>query len=388
MTKSLGKRAFSDSLLGRIDVGRSKNRDDTQDLGGYREEIDSIDGQIISLLSRRQEVAMAVGQIKKERGLEIFDPAREEEIMRRLVSDYQGVLSKEAVKHIYNEIISASRSVQESLNVAYFGPEATFTHQAAIFLFGRSASMRAAETIEDVFGLVEKSVCRQGVVPIENSYEGSVNRTLDLLYTYELKVNAEIFLRIRHHLLSKADDIRKIKRLYSHPMPIAQCRGWLRGNLPKTVVIKEVGSTSLAAKLAADDPDAAAVGSRLAARTYHLEMLEENIEDHPDNVTRFLSIGKAEPEPTGKDKSSILFFLNHKPGALYNALGILAKNDINMTRIESRPMKIRNWEYLFFVDIEGHEKDSNVHEAILEMERTCPFIKQLGSYPASGEPWG
>ena len=135
------------------------------------------------------------------------------------------------------------------------------------------------------------------------------------------------------------------------------------------------------------ETEAAAVGSRLAARTYHLEMLEENIEDHPDNVTRFLSIGKAEPEPTGKDKSSILFFLNHKPGALHNALGILDKNGINMTRIESRPMKIRNWEYLFFVDIEGHEKDSNVHEAIMEMERTCPFIKQLGSYPAAVEPW-
>ena len=368
-------------------MGRNENGEETQDLGRYRDEIDSIDRKILSLLSRRQEVAQAVGQIKKDRGLQIFDPAREEEIMRRLISNSHGVLSKEAVKHIYSEIISASRSVQESLTVAYFGPEATFTHQAAISLFGRSASFRAAETIEDVFGLVEKGVCRQGVVPVENSYEGLVNRTLDLLYEYELKISAEISLRIRHHLLSKADNIRKIKQLYSHPMPIAQCRGWLRGNLSKTVVIKEVGSTSLAAKLAAADPYAAAVGSRLAARTYDLEMLEENIEDHPDNVTRFLSIGRAEAKPTGKDKSSILFFLSHKPGALYSALGILAKNNINMTRIESRPMKIRNWEYLFFVDMEGHENDTNVHEAILEMERTCPFIKKLGSYPAAGEPW-
>lgn len=369
-------------------MSRNKNGDDTQDLSGYRKEIDSIDSQILSLLSRRQEVAKAVGQIKKVRGLEIFDPAREEEIIRRLTSDEHCGLSKAAIKYIFNEIISASRSVQESLPVAYFGPEATFTHQAAIALFGRSTSMRGAETIEDVFGLVEKGICRQGVVPIENSYEGLVNRTLDLLYKYELKISAEVSLRIRHHLLSKADDIRKIKHLYSHPMPIAQCRGWLRGNLPKTVVIKEVGgSTSLAAKLAADDPAAAAVGSSLAARTYDLEMLEENIEDHPDNVTRFLSIGREKSDPTGRDKSSILFFLNHKPGALYNALGILAKNDINMTRIESRPMKIRNWEYLFFVDIEGHEIDRNVHEAIREMERTCPFIKKLGSYPAAGEPW-
>jgi len=368
-------------------VKRNKNGDDKQDLDAYRKEIDTIDDQIISLLSRRQEISMSVGQIKKERGLEVFDPAREEEIIRKLASGSSGGLSKQAVKHIYSEIMSASRSVQESLAVAYFGPEATFTHQAAIFLFGQSASMRAAETIEDVFGLVEKGICRQGVVPIENSYEGSVNRTLDLLYKYELKISAEIFLRIRHHFLSMADDIKKIKRLYSHPMPIAQCRSWIRGNLPRTVVIKEVGSTSLAAKLAAEDPDAAAVGSRLAALTYGLKILQENIEDHPDNVTRFLSIGKTEPEPTGKDKTSILFFINHKPGALHSALGIMAKNKINMTRIESRPMKTRNWEYLFYTDIEGHENDGNVQDAVREMERTCPFVKRIGSYPAAGEPW-
>jgi len=368
-------------------VKRNKNGENKEPLDSYREEIDGIDNQILSLLTRRQETAIAVGRIKKERGLEVFDPAREKEILRRLASAGQGALSGEAVKYIYNEIISASRSVQEPLTVAYFGPKATFAHQATLFLFGHSASMRAAETIEDVFGLVEKGICRQGVVPIENSYEGSVNKTLDLLYKYELKISSEISLRIRHHLLSRADDIKKIKHLYSHYMAFAQCRAWIRGNLPKTIAIKEVGSTSLAAKLAAEDPESAAVGSSLAAQTYGLNMLQENIEDHPDNVTRFLSIGKTDHEPTGRDKSSILFFLNHKPGALYNALGILAKNNINMTRIESRPMKIRNWEYLFFVDIEGHEKDSNVHETISEMEKTCPFVKRLGSYPAAGDPW-
>jgi chorismate mutase/prephenate dehydratase len=368
-------------------VGLNRNGEDRNGLDSYRQEIDSIDSQIISLLSKRQEVATLVGQIKKERGLELFDPAREEEIMRRLSIAGRGLLPKEAIRHIYSEIISASRAVQESLTVAYFGPEATFTHQAAISLFGLSASMRAAETIEEVFGLVEKGVCRQGVVPVENSYEGSVNMTLDMLYKYELKICAEILLRVRHHLLSKADDIRDIRTLYSHPMPIAQCRAWMRSNLPKTVTVKEVGSTSLAAKLAAEDPLSAAVGSALAAKTYDLKTLQENIEDHPDNVTRFLSIGKTSCDPTGKDKSSILFFLNHKPGALYNTLGLLAKNNINMTRIESRPMKIRNWEYLFLVDIEGHEKDDNVHEAIQEMQRTCPFVKRLGSYPAAGGPW-
>ena len=368
-------------------MSHNQNGDEKKDLNSYREQINQVDDKIISLLTRRQEIATAVGQIKKEKGLEIFDPGREEEIMRRLAENSRQGLSKEAIRHIYSEIISASRSVQEALTVAYFGPEATFTHQAALSLFGRSTSMRASETIEEVFGLVEKGVCRQGVVPVENSYEGSVNRTLDMLYKYELKISAEIFLRIRHHLLSKADDLKDITVLYSHPMPIAQCRAWIRANLPKAVTIKEVGSTSAAAKLAADDPRAAAVGSALAAKTYGLGTLQENIEDHPDNVTRFLSIGRNECEPTGKDKSSILFFLNHKPGALYNALGILAKNNINMTRIESRPMKIRNWEYLFLVDIEGHEKDENVHGPIVDMQRTCPFVKRLGSYPASGEPW-
>jgi chorismate mutase/prephenate dehydratase len=368
-------------------MNQKNNEADGQTLGRYRDEIDSIDEEIISLLIRRQEIAAAVGKIKENRGVEIFDPAREEEIMRSLGSNNRGNLSKEAIRRIFNEIISAARSVQGPLTVAYFGPEATFTHQAAISLFGHSASLRAVETIEDVFSMVEKGICQQGLVPIENSYEGSVNITLDLLYKYELKISAEIFLRIRHHLLSKADDIRKIKHLYSHPMPIAQCRAWIRGSLPKEVAIKEVGSTSLAAKLAADDPDAAAVGSRLSALTYGLKMLQENIEDHPDNVTRFLAIGNTEPEPTGRDKTSILFFLHHKPGALYSALEILARNNINMTRIESRPMKIRNWEYLFFVDLEGHEHDSNVGDSIKEMEGSCPFLKRLGSYPAASDPW-
>ncbi len=364
-----------------------KNLDSNRELENYREEIDRLDRQIVSLLSERQVISTAVGQIKKEKGLEIFDPAREEMVIRQLTSNAHGVLSKEAVKYIYNEILSASRAVQEALTVAYFGPEATFTHQAAVRLFGHSASMRAAETIEDVFGLVEKGVCRQGVVPIENSYEGSVNRTLDQLYRYELKIGTECLLRIRHQLLSRADDIRKIKCLYSHPMPLAQCRTWIRGTLPESVEIKEVASTSRAARLAADDPEGAALGSRLACQTYQLNILAENIEDQPDNVTRFISVGKTDSEPTGKDKTSILFFLNHKPGALYHVLGIIAGNNINMTRIESRPMQIRNWEYLFYVDIEGHERDDIVNETLLDMERSCPFVKRLGSYPAAIQAW-
>ncbi len=364
----------------------NENESDWQGLDGYREEIDSIDGQIISLLSRRQEVAAAIGKIKRNLGIKIFDPAREEEVLRGLISNNRGDLSKETIRLIFNEIISAARLVQEPLTVAFFGLEGTFAHQAAISLFGRSASLRATETIEEVFGLVEKGICRQGVIPIENSYEGSVNSSLDMLYQYDLKISSEILLRIRHHLLSRSDRMDTIKRLYSHPMAIAQCRAWIKGNLPG-VAVKEIESTALAAKMVADDPEAAAVGSRTSAFTYGLNMLQENIEDYPDNVTRFLALGKTDTEPTGKDKTSILFFLHHKPGSLYSALKSLAQRNINMSRIESRPMKTRNWEYLFFVDLEGHEQDTNVSAAIKEMEESCVLMKRLGSYPAGSDPW-
>ena len=360
------------------------NESSLRSLDNHRDEIDTIDKQIISLLARRQESAFSIGQIKKDMGVEVLDPAREKIVLDSLASNSLGHLKKEAIRNIYKEIISASRSLQEAPVIAFLGPEATFSHQATISLFGSSALYKTAESIEEVFSLVEKGICEQGVVPIENSYEGSVNTTLDLLYKYELKISAEVLLRIRHHLLSRADNIKNIKRLYSHPMPIAQCRSWLRGHMAGIPII-ETASTSLAATKAADDPEGAAVGSRFSALTYDLNMLEENIEDHPDNVTRFLAIGKSKAGPTGKDKTSIRFFLRHQPGALYKALEALAQKNINMTRIESRPMKIRNWEYLFFVDIEGHEEEDNVHEAIKEMEGLCAFMKRLGSYPVADE---
>ena len=235
-----------------------------------------------------------------------------------------------------------------------------------------------------MFDLVEKGGCHQGIVPIENSYEGSVNITLDMLFKYDLRICAEIFMRIRHNLLGSLEDIGEIERLYSHPMPIAQCREWLKSNL-HGVPVTQTASTSLAAKMAAEKQGSAAIGSKLAGRMYGLNILVENIEDHPDNVTRFLVVGKTRSKPTGKDKSSILFSLSHRPGALHESLSVLAERDVNMTRIESRPMKSRNWEYLFFVDIEGHEEDGNVGNALQEMEKHCAFIKILGSYPAGKE---
>lgn len=275
-------------------------------------------------------------------------------------------------------------SAQNHLDVAYLGPEGTFSHMAGISLYGRSASFHPADTIEDVFDLVEKGICTMGVVPVENSYEGSVNVTSDLFYKYDLKICAETYLRIRHQLLTMEDDPEDIKRIYSHPMVLAQCRSWLKANM-QGVPVAGVSSTSQAAGMAAEEPCSAAIGNRALSEIYGLRILKEDIEDHPDNITRFLAIGKSQRAPMGKDKTSILFFLSDAPGALYKALGALAEGEINMTRIESRPMKTRSWEYLFLTDIEGHEQDGKVSEALKEMEKHCVLLKRLGSYPRGGE---
>ena len=363
-----------------------KNKTLSTPLEKYRKEIDAVDTQLLSLLLKRQKIAKGIGEIKRDLGREVFDPARESNILNNLMSKADGLLTRDMIRHIFNEIISASRTVQAPMSVSFLGPETTFSHQAAICMFGHSVSLRVAPTIDDVFDLIEKGICKKGVVPIENSYEGSVNRTLDLFYRYDLKISAEIFLRIRHYLLSKQNSIKKIKRLYSHPMAIAQCRQWIKNHMPD-VEIKEVQSTAHAAGMAVKDHEAGALGSRLSAMTYDLNTLEKNIEDSPDNVTRFLAIGKTEVSATGNDKTSFMFLLKHRPGALHDALGALARRGINMSRIESRPTKIQSWEYLFFVDIDGHISDKKINDALREMEESCVVLKRLGSYPASGEPW-
>ena len=355
-------------------------------LSGLRKEIDRIDEEILSLLTGRQAAAHAIGRMKAKRGMEVFDPIREEEVLQKLVSLSDGNLSGEHTRNIFREIISASRSVQQPLNVAFLGPEGTFTHEAALSLFGHSTCFQPAESIDGVFSMVEKDLCRQGIVPIENSCEGSVHVTMDLFCRYDLKVCGEIFLRIRHHLLSLERNKEEIKTVYSHPMAIAQCRSWIMANLPG-VPIKELESTSAAAERASREKGAAAIGSGLSARVYHLNTVVENIEDNPDNITRFLCIGKIDAQPTGRDKTSLLFHLNHKPGALHRALGALAEKGINVSRIESRPAKMKKWEYLFFIDLEGHYLDERLSKAIPELEKQCVFVKRLGSYPAGEGPW-
>jgi chorismate mutase / prephenate dehydratase len=360
---------------------------DVPRLEKLRDQIDGIDGRILSLLCERQEIASEIGKEKRNSGLEVFDSAREQEVLRRLISKNRGSLSPGAIRSIFNEIISAARAVQQTKPIAYLGPEGSFCHEAALSFFGRSPQFQGVESVEGLFSLVEKGVCEQGVVPVENSYEGSVNNTLDLFYRYALRITAEIFGRIRHHLLGKEKQGENITCLYSHPMALAQCRFWLKAHLPD-IKVRETQSTSAAARLVADEPGACAIGSRLAGSTYGLKVIEESIEDHPGNVTRFVVMGKTGAAPTSNDKTSILFSVPHKAGALLKALEPLSRRGINMTRIESRPSRLKNWEYLFYVDVEGHEMDEKVSGALKEMEAHCAFLKRLGSYPAGGAPWG
>lgn len=348
-----------------------------------RKEIDAIDGKILSLLRQRLDVAAAIGQVKNKMGMAVFDPVREKAILDRMAAKHQGRLSPDAIRDIYTRIISAGRAVQGPLKIGFLGPDATFSHQAALSIFGNSAQFCGFRTFLDIFGSVEKGHCQLGVIPVENSLEGSVAGVWDLFNKFDLKISDEYYLRIRLSLMSKNPDIKAVRKLYTHPMPLAQCRSWLKTHLPETP-FELVDSTSHAGRMAAEDPHGAALGSRFLAESLGLEVLSEDIEDEPHNVTRFLVIGNGEPEPTGKDKTTLLFFLGHRPGALSEVLSMLAESHINMSRIESRPMPNRSWEYLFFVDLEGHRKDPALADAMAKMKRMVVFTKWLGSYPSGG----
>ncbi len=355
-------------------------------LDKLRSRIDEIDLQILSLLAARQSIAKDIGLQKRRMGFDLFDPAREEAVIERLMKQITPPLTARDVRTIFTEIISAARSIQQSIAVAFLGPEGSFCHQAAARFFGSAPELRPEQSVEDVFSMVEKGQCMMGMVPIENSYQGSVTSTLDLFYEYDLKIQGEIFLRIRHQLLSNEQDLNKIRYVYSHPMALAQCRTWLKKNMPGVKII-ETGSTSEAARRVSTREEAAAIGSEIAARIYDLKIVCQDVEDNINNITRFLVIGKGSPERSLRNKTSLLFFLPHMAGTLNRAISPLAQNSINMTRIESRPAKGKKWEYLFFVDIEGHKDDDNVAHALREMEKACSYFKHLGSYPTGGEPW-
>uniref|UniRef100_A0A7V6CDF2 Bifunctional chorismate mutase/prephenate dehydratase n=1 Tax=Thermodesulfobacterium geofontis TaxID=1295609 RepID=A0A7V6CDF2_9BACT len=345
-----------------------------------REKIDKIDTQIVELLKERIEVAKKIGKIKENIGYESFDLLREKEILNKILKINQKVFPEDALKIIYSEIIKACRSVQQKIKVVYLGPEATFSHIAALNYFGTSAELVPVETITDVFEEVSSERVNFGVVPIENSIEGVVATTLDAIYEYGLKVCGEIYESISHYLMNQTGKIEDIKKILSHPQAIAQCRKWLRKKLP-SVPIETVPSTALAAKWAAVDESIGAIASLVAAKLYHLQIVAKNIEDIKGNSTRFWIIGKTEVQPTGDDKTSLLFSVADRPGALFDVLRCFAIRKINLTKIESRPSKNEPWKYIFFLDCEGHIKDEKIKECLEEMQNYCLQVIWLGSYP-------
>jgi chorismate mutase/prephenate dehydratase len=352
------------------------------DIETLREVIDRVDEKILALINRRLLLAKHIGDLKRGQGQKVMDKARESMVINRLASMNPGPLSDKALRHFFTEIIAASREAQRPHQVTYLGPEATFTHIAAMNHFGSAVAFVPQPTIKDIFNEVEKERCQYGVVPVENSIEGAVNYTLDLFYESELKICAEIYLPISHDLLSGAEEVSEIKVIYSHPHAFAQCRKWLRKHLPNCP-LEECSSTAAAAHMASGQPGAGAIASRMAAHMYGLKIVASRIEDISRNITRFLVIGRDDIRRTGKDKTSIMFVTTHVPGALYKVLKPIADAGINMVKLESRPAKLENWSYIFFVDFEGHIEETVVQETLEEMRPKCLFLKWLGSYPRS-----
>ena len=360
-------------------IMKTKNHSDPE-IDRLRNTIDEIDDKLLDLINQRLKHAKEIGKIKKQKREPIIDGSRESEILNRLASLNKGPIRNAALLHIFNDIIAESRQIQKTQVITYLGPEATFTHIAAMNHFGHSVTMIPQPSIRDVFNDVEKGRCNYGVVPVENSIEGAVNHTLDLFIESDLKICAERYLAISHDLLSTTGALKDIRQVYSHPQAFAQCRGWLRKYLPEAE-LNECSSTSLAAQKTLEQPGTAAIASSEAAHIYNLKVVASKIEDYARNVTRFLVIGKDEIHKTGKDRTSLIFVTSHIPGALFKVLEPIADAGVNMLKLESRPSKQENWNYSFFVDLEGHQEDPVINETISKMKNICLFLKCLGSYP-------
>ncbi|MFH0876619.1 MAG: prephenate dehydratase [Candidatus Omnitrophota bacterium] len=346
-----------------------------------RKSIDRFDRKIVRLLNQRASRILDIGRLKNKYHKSIYAPAREQEVLKKISLLNQGPLTRGSLEAIYREIMSASLALEKSLVIAYLGPKATFTNAAALKKFGSSVEYLACNSISDVFSEVEKDKADYGVVPIENSIEGAISHTLDMLVDSDLKICAQIMLDISHNLLSRSAK-SNIKKIYSNPQVFAQCRLWLESNLPKADLI-EVSSTTRAAQIASRENNAACIASLLAAKEWKLGVIARDIEDSPHNITRFLVIGKYEADPTAYDKTSIMFSIKDRVGALHDMLMPFKKYKINLTKIESRPSKRRAWDYFFFVDLIGHIQQKNIKRALEELEEKCKFLKVLGSYPKS-----
>lgn len=352
-------------------------------LNQLRSQIDNLDLRILTLLNERAAKTLEIAKLKSKLGKELYAPDREYRIYERLFKHNPGPIANESIEAIYREVMSGSFRLAKRLRIAYLGPQDSFTHLAALKKFGSSVDYVGCSSITEIFSEVEKSRSGYGVVPIENSIEGAVNHTLDMFVDSELVICSEILLRISHNLVGTCP-IGKIKRIYSNPQVFGQCRQYLEAKMPKAEKI-EVYSTSKAAEIASKKPLSSAIASSLAATHYGLKVLAESIEDASYNITRFLVLSRVYPEPTNCDKTSIMFSIHDKVGALHNMLVPFKKYRINLTKIESRPSRRKAWEYYFFIDMEGHCQDKRVKHALSELGRKCTHLKILGSYPAAKE---
>ncbi len=353
-----------------------------QALAEIRQRIDRIDAQIQSLIAERAQCAADVARVKQQQGEtgHFYRPEREAQVLRAVMERNRGPLSDDSMAGIFREIMASCLALEKPLQIAFLGPQGTYSHSAASKHFGSQIETRPVNSIEEVFRLVEADGADFGVAPVENSTEGVINHTLDLLMNSSLSISGEVAIRIRHNLLSREPDAGRLKRIYAHQQSLAQCRLWLDRNCPHAERIA-VNSNAEAVLLARDEPQAAAIAGRLAAELYELPVLHADIEDEPDNTTRFVVIGKYQAPASGCDRTSLLVFAHNRPGSLYELLKPLATRGISMSNIESRPSRRGVWEYVFFIDVEGHHDDDGLKQAIGEIEASSAMVKILGSYP-------
>ena len=345
----------------------------------HRKAIDKYDAQIVKLLNERTKHVLAIGEMKRRSGEEIYAPHRERAVLERVCRKNTGPITNESLRAIYREVMSSALSLEKSLTVAYLGPEATFTHQAAIQRFGASLRYTPQKTITDVFTEVSKRRADYGVVPVENSTEGAVTHTLDKFVDSDLKIVAQIVLPVQHCLLANCPR-PQIRKLYAHPQALGQCRAWVQANLPRVEIV-ETSSNARSAELAGKEKGAGAIAGMLAAECYDVPVLDYDIQDNIGNATRFLVLGRQCAPPTGNDRTSLMFSLVDRVGALYSALVAFRRYGVNMTKIESRPSKRKAWEYIFFVDCEGHLEDHRLNKTLKLLGQHCSYVKVLGSYP-------
>ncbi len=355
----------------------------SDEIARLRREIDALDSELLGLVNRRADLARQVGGLKQ--GAPAYRPEREADILRRMTAENAGPLPAERVTSVFREVISACRGMEQDIRAGYLGPQGTFSEQAVRKHFGRAVEGVPLASIDEVFRRAESGETEFAVVPVENSTEGAVGRTLDLLVSTPLRICGEIELRVQQNLMVREGDLAAVKRVYSHAQSLGQCHGWLGQNLPNAERIQVV-SNAEAARRAAEEPGTAAIAGQMASEHFGLSILARSIEDDPNNTTRFLVLGKIEATSTGRDRTSLVMTAENKPGAVHALLSPLAANRVSMSRIESRPSRAAKsglWEYLFFIDVEGHRNDERIAAALVELGRKAPFLKVLGSYPAA-----